>query len=1119
MTRAAVVLLVMAFPAMAGAADCEDWVATVVSVQGILEVQRFGESKQARMDDRFCPGDTVRVHDKSRAALRLRNDAVLRLDQNTTITFRVVRDEPTTWVDLVRGIVHFISRVPRGLKVVTPFVNGTVEGTEFVFDLNSERAVLTVFQGSVAAETPDGQEETAKSGQSVTARPGQRLRVEDVKPRDAVHWALYYPSVLDSRPADFPAYVRSSIEAYRKGDIAGAFAALVRLGPGIVDPAFLTYHAVLLLSVGRVEEAKDEIKKLPESDGRRKAIESIIGVVQGDKPGALRSGQEAVKALPQSASARIALSYAQQASFDLEGARRSLEEAVKVEPQNALAHARLAEIWLSFGKVREALREAEEAVRLSPDLARTQTVLGFAHLAELSTKRAQEAFERAIALDPADPLPRLGLGLARIRRGDLEEGRQEIETAGSLDPGNSLVRSYLGKAYYEERRDKPASEEFARAEELDPNDPTPWFYDAIRKQSVNRPVEALHDLQRAIELNDNRAVYRSSLQLDSDLAARSASLARIYSDLGFQQLALVEGWKSVNTDPANFSAHRFLADSYSVLPRHQIARVSELLQSQLLQPLNMTPIQPRLAESNLRLVSAQGPAAVAFNEFNPLFNRDGITFQASGLAGENRTYAGEGVLSGIFGKASFSLGGFHSQTDGWRTNADQTDSIANAFLQLEATPQTSVQGEFRYRKSEEGDLQLNFFPDDFRANFRQTVETSSYRLGLRHAFAPNSIVLASFMYQHRDSGQVDRPDSIFVGLSDRFPDQEAFSGELQYLFRSQHLNVTSGVGHFSVKKKHDVSQEFDFTSFGGELVTVRTLTDEDDRHTDAYLYSYLNLPEHVTVTLGVSGDIFKTQSKDTESRSQVNPKFGITWNPFPNTTLRAAAFRVLKRTLITDQTLEPTQVAGFNQFFDDINSTESWRYGAAIDQKFSQTIFGGGELSARDLSVPFRSVVFDDFGDVVEDKVRRGNAQEYSGRAYLFWTPHPWLALSAEYQRERFRNDSAVAFFFKDVTTHRVPLGLRLFHPSGFGLQLRSTYVNQHGEFVRRGATSFESGKDDFWLVDAGISYRFPKRYGFASIGATNLFDRHFRYQETDLRNASIIPSRGFFARLTFELP
>ena len=58
---------------------------------------------------------------------------------------------------------------------------------------------------------------------------------------------------------------------------------------------------------------------------------------------------------------------------------------------------------------------------------------------------------------------------------------------------------------------------------LDPQDPTPYFYDAIQKQTTNRPVEALQDLQKAIELNDNRAVYRSRLLLDSDLAARSAS--------------------------------------------------------------------------------------------------------------------------------------------------------------------------------------------------------------------------------------------------------------------------------------------------------------------------------------------------------------------------------------------------------------------------------------------------------------------------------------------------------------------------------------------------------------------------------------------------------------------
>ena len=171
----------------------------------------------------------------------------------------------------------------------------------------------------------------------------------------------------------------------------------------------------------------------------------------------------------------------------------------------------------------------------------------------------------------------------------------------SLDPGQSLLRSYLGKAYFEAKREDLVGREYELAKQADPKDPTPYLYDAIAKQTTNRPVEALESFQKAIELNDNRAVYRSRLLLDSDEAARSASLGRIYSDLGFQDRALVEGWSSVNTDPANFSAHRFLADSYAVLPRHEIARVSELLQSQLLQPLNTTPIQPRSARATCSL--------------------------------------------------------------------------------------------------------------------------------------------------------------------------------------------------------------------------------------------------------------------------------------------------------------------------------------------------------------------------------------------------------------------------------------------------------------------------------------------------------------------------------------
>jgi tetratricopeptide (TPR) repeat protein len=1114
------------------ATPCDPPIAQMVSVQGNVVVRRVGQaqSQSARLNETYCPGDRIQVGEKSRADIALTNQPVLRLDQNTVITLPGLKQGQASLVQLVSGALHFFSRLPRNLEINTAFVDAGVEGTEGLIEVLADRTNITIFDGRVLAANAAGSLPVT-SGQSAVAVRGQAPVLRTVvRPRDAVQWALYYPPVAYFRPADFQgpepwrAMVQKSLDAYMTGDYQAAFEAMQGVPSDIRDPRFFAYRAQLLLGVGRVDEAGPDLEralKLNPNYSDALALQSIVAVVQNDKEKALSVAQQAVAADPKSAAALTALSYAQQANFDLEGALESLQQAVQVNPNDALAWARLSEVHLMFARLNEALEAAQKAAVLDPNLSRTQMVLGFAYLTQVHITESKEAFKKAIELDQADYLARLGLGLAKIRDGDLEQGGREIEIAASLNPNNSIVRSYLGKTYYEEKRIGLDGREYAIAKELDPKDPTPWFYDSIAKQTTNRPVEALQDMQKAIELNDNRAVYRSQLLLDSDLAARSAALGRIYSDLGFQQLALVEGWKSVNTDPTNFSAHRFLADSYSVLPRHQIARVSELLQSQLLQPINITPIQPQLAESNLFLISNQGPGTTSFLEFNPLFNRNQVTLQTSALGGEHNTVAGEGTLSGIYNKASFSFGGFHFQTDGWRTNANQRDTIGDAFVQMELSPKTSFQFEYRRRDSDHGDLVLNFYPNDFRPNLKETVETNSYRVGLRQAFTPSSILLGSFMYQRRDDTLTDRPTISFgtLSINQKFPDQKAFSGEVQHQFRSQYVNVVTGVGHFNIDQEQNlavnINLPFPPPPFGPGPITLTTITNtsEDSKQTNLYLYSNLNLLKNVTFTLGVSGDIFKTQSNNANSLNQANPKVGITWNPFPNTTLRAAAFRTLKRMLITNQTLEPTQVAGFNQFYDDINSTKSWVYGAAVDQKFSETIFGGWEFSRRDLNIPFRQIT------ATTDQVQRGDGIEYLARPYLFWTPHPWLALTAQYQYERFKNDNNVAFLFQDLTTQRVPLGLRFFHPSGLGALLQTTYVHQNGDLKRQATGLFQSGSDSFWVVDAAINYRLPKRYGFFTVGATNLFNQHFKYQETDLNNPTIQPTRTVFARVTLSLP
>ncbi len=1110
---------------------CTEWVAKMESPIGVVQVRRAGDTEWTSVEpnETYCPGDTVRTLGNSRAGLRLPNEGYDRLDQKTTVTFTGIEKDRTSLLELITGAFHFFSRTPRALKVTTPFVNGTVEGTEFFVRVASDHTLISVFQGNVLAANDVGSLNLA-SGQSAVARAGEAPKAHIVaRPRDTVQWAIYYPAVIDYKPTNFPGeeawqgMFRKSIQHYRDGDLGAAFSSLDGVPETIPDPRFYTYRAGLLLSVGRVEEAFDDIEKSLEIDATNSpafALRSIIAVAQNRKDEALELASRAISLDPDSSAAKVALSYAYQASFQIQPALETLQEAVALSPDNALAWARLSELWMSVGDLDKALEAAQKSADFNPNLAHTQTVLGFAFLAQIKIKDAKAAFEKAISLDQAAPLPRLGLGLAKIREGDLEPGRGDIEMAVCLDPNNSLMRSYLGKAFFDEKKDKHSDNQFALAKELDPNDPTPWFYDAIRKQTLNRPVEALQDLQKSIELNDNRAVYRSRLLLDEDLAARSASLGRIYSDLGFQQLALVEGWKSINADPSNYSAHRFLADSYSALPRHEIARVSELLQSQLLQPVNITPVQPSLAESDLLILEGAGPADPAFNEFNPLFLRNRFAVQANGIVGGNDTLGGEVVQSGVWGKASYSVGAFHHETDGFRENNDLVQKLYNAFTQISLSHKTSVQAEYRHREREQGQLDLIFDPDTSLA-FREEREGDYIRLGFLHRFSPRSNVIGSFIHQSLDIIQYQIPKSG-VFSQDIEEQRDGNIVEFQHLFRSERFNLTSGVGHTD----QDIETTFIVDMLPFETfytpppplppIAIPIIVDEDPfdpviqnvtfKRTNIYAYSQIDVLDSLTVSIGLSADFLERANEI--DRDQVNPKLGLTWHPLTGTTVRMAAFRELGNRLHFNQTIEPTQVAGFNQFFDDINGTDSRRYGAAVDQVFSHNVYGGIEYSLRELEVPL-------LGDP-ETEAPFFDWYEYFGRAYVYWTPHPLLALSAEYQYERFdRKDNPFRRGIVDARTHRVPLGLSFFHPSGMALRLKGTYYDQSGDFQKRDSDITFSGRDDFWVLDLSIQYRLPQRFGLISVGVKNLLDEAFNFQDTNAAEPTVVPERSFFGRFT----
>jgi hypothetical protein len=357
--------------------------------------------------------------------------------------------------------------------------------------------------------------------------------------------------------------------------------------------------------------------------------------------------------------------------------------------------------------------------------------------------------------------------------------------------------------------------------------------------------------------------------------------------------------------------------------------------------------------------------------------------------------------------------------------------------------------------------------------------------------------------------------------------QDSYNSELQHLYHGSAFRLVSGVGYYSGDSKIDTNASTAFAPPVFPNSTVFTATDYNLDQKGAYSYASIPLDENFLVTAGASYDDLSWNQTDKSTANGVpqpdtkshigvqklNPKLGISWQATKTSTLRAAAFRTITRSLSNSQTIEPTQVSGFNQFYDDPVGTKAKVYGLAVDQVFYTDLSGGVEYRWRNTQVP-----------LIDGNPDEVNWDEQFGRAYLYWTPTQRVAASAEYQYEDFKRDQAFTGEFQAnrVQTQRVPLTVNYFHPSGFFSRLRTTYYNQQGEFSTAGPVFVpdaptEDKNDQFWLVDASVGYRLPKRYGFISAGVSNLFNEKFNFVDTDPYDPQIVPERFFFTRLTLS--
>ena len=1134
--------------------------ASLLSKENIVDAANAGGPwATATVGQSLAVHDRLRTGEDSRAAVRMTDLSILRMDELTTIEIippATASDKAT--LNLEGGTSYFFSREKsRETRVQTPAANGAIRGTEFV--------VSVANNGSTTLTMIDGQVELSNAHGSLVVNSGEQAKVDvGGVPRktavldaiNSVQWCLYYPGVLDLKELGYSADANPSISAYAKGDLLRALAASGSSNSSGSN-SNRVYRAGLLLAVGQVDKAKGLLNSANVGTPGRQALLTLIAAVTlQPRPNS---------STPKTASDWIAESYYLQSQANLPGALAAAEHASTIDPEFGFAWTRIAELQFSFGRIPQAKEALEKGIQLSPRNPAAHALRGFLFSAENRIESAKEAFEQAMAIDGALGDAWLGHGLCLIRQGRDEEGRRDLQVAAALEPNRSFFHSYLGKAFSNEGNEPKARLELQRAKTLDPNDPTPWLYSAIENKQDSRINEAVRDLEKSLELNDKRRVYRSQFLLDQDRAVRSANLAAIYQADGMEEVSVREATRGVDADYATASAHLFLANSYNALRdpkrinlRYETPWFNELLLANLLSPVGGGPLSQFVSEQ----------------EYSKLFEADRFGFSSA------TTYFGTGEIRetasqfGIFGNFSYSLDSEYQYDNGLRPNNEITRSETYFQVKVQLAPQDTVFFQTKYQDVRQGDLiqyydQQNFAPG---VHFRELQQPAILLAGYHHEWAPgiHTLLLVgrladeiffdnlnsntekllflsggelnvsrSLVILHNRAGNVANTLSLPLDLQYHSA-FTTYTGELNQIWEQGSNTLIFGSrfqsGEFHTSDRLDNGFPLDFF-FGRGLPAVHDFNTSLERAT-IYVYDNWRPFPSLSLTGGLSYDHleFPTNYRNPpivsgeDSRDRLLPKAGVIWNPSGNLFVRGAYTQSLGGVSFDQSVgLEPNQVAGFNQVFRSIisesvvGSVAAPIYetaGILLEDKFPTGTYAGVRANFLQSDVDRTIGTFDattGFGGSVVPPILPSSTQQklhYEEQDLLITLNQlvgdEW-SFGANYQvsysnlqtlfPEIPTTTIAGADHRNKATLHQSQLFALYNHPSGFFGRIEGYWAQQSNV-----GYAPDIPGDEVFQVNAYAGYRFRRNLGDVTVGLLNMTDED--YQLNPLNYYNELPRR-----------
>lgn len=1151
--------------------------------------------KPAITNQPLFPGDEVRVDLNSRAVLTVtpvRGKPKLPMIIEGRARYRVSAEGSPLQLTFP-GVFRILNwNVKQALAWVwqTVTVSGGVHRTDFTVQVGDNgETMIIVAEGEVHATNRLDHSNVMLLAPQEAARfdPNERTLEKvpyfDLKVQTLAQTFLYYPGLLhldDLLP--FSQLARTALEqsltAYDVGNLALALAEY----PENREPrgnAEKLYFAALVLASGQFQRAESLAEQVlaTEPDYSRhgciaEALLQVVAAVQNDEMPRPKMPLLATEWLAESyyQQSRTAFPYRpslwedrvyRKAKTALDRALIAAKHATPKRSTFGFGWIRRAELEFGFGRLGETERALANSGKHRLGNAEAIALDGFLNWAKNDHTAAFERFQEAAALDSRLGNAWLGIGLTELhsenvlggsRRGKLRnpwrpnpdsKGLNSLERAVTAEPERSLLRSYLGKAYYEStghwgkspQLKAEAFDQLELAKRLDSKDPTPYLYTALIQQQENRINEAIEELERSIERNESRLVYRSRLLLDQDRAIRSANFASIYRDAGMLNRSIQEASRAVNSDYANHSAHLFLANSYHVLRdlnrinlRYETPTVSEYLIANLLAPVGGGLLSPSISQ----------------NEYSRLFERDGLRFTSSTAYLTDGDFSQNGSHFGRFGNTSYSIDASYTSERGQRSNSQHEQVSLSTQFKQQITPKDSLYIQAIRGESDFGDVRQYFDASLSDPSLKASeIQEPGLLAGFHHQWRPELHTLLLIGY-FEDSLHVSterfhvqtkiKPTLITANIYDKFDldfgnEYAFYTAELQQIYLSSRQTLILGA-RFQSGQSDSLSTLLPIPGLRSDFLQP-DIQEVSANARRASLYGYQNwdLCDAWRLMAGASYDYLDYPANvtlppftpSTRNVGRFSPKVGVLWRPSPSVNVRSAYTRSLGGFLQESSVrLEPTQVAGFNQAFRSLipesvaGSTPGAgfeTFGIGIDSRLTPGTFI--DFSAEMLHSKTERVA----GAFEIDTEKTGplTAERSSSERQLDFREQSlgltvnqlvgdqW-SLTAAYAISLAELDGLAEPISTDIPSnartddrallHSASLISNYYHPSGFFGQAQALWLAQRN----RGHTS-EISDDDLWQLNLLFGYRFPRRAAEMTVGLLNLTDRDYRLNPLNL--------------------